>query len=443
MLGWEFPPRRSGGLGTACQGIAEALGRLGTEVLFLVPDAVEAREGEGVQVRACGLEPATCFSGAPIPSPHPPGEDRAATATVSRLSAGRARVLRDARAAAPAAQTVAAQGLRMLRVASPLRPYQTAAGYTGATAGAASSPYGPDLASEVERYSGATAELAVRHEFDVVHAHDWMTLPAALLVRELTGKPIVWHVHSTEWDRNPEYPDPAILGIEQLGLREADRIVAVSRYTAGRLAEAYDVDPRRVRVVHNAVTPRAGRHGWTRRNDRPLVLFLGRLTAQKGPSTFLRAAARVLRGEPRARFILAGSGDLYPQLVREAEDLNIGRSVHFTGFLEGEDVERMFAIADVYVMPSLSEPFGISALEAMSADVPVIVPKLSGVAEVVRNALKVESWDVDTLADRILALLKYPALREDLIRSGREEVRDLRWDVRARALLGIYQEVAA
>jgi glycosyltransferase involved in cell wall biosynthesis len=323
----------------------------------------------------------------------------------------------------------------MLRVRSPLRPY-------GATAGAAAA-YTGDLRTEVERYAAAVDELAADETFDVIHAHDWMTLPAALRVRERSGRPLVWHVHSTELDRNGPAADPAIRALEQIGLDAADRVVVVSRYTADLLARHYRVDPGRLRVVHNAVRQPATRHARRRRPDEPLVLFLGRLTAQKGPGTFLRAAARVARARERVRFVVAGSGDLYPDLVAEAERLGLGRRVHFTGFLEGEDVERMYSLADVYVMPSHSEPFGIAALEAMCAETPVIVSERSGVAEVLTNSLKVAPGDDRELASLILAVLERPALRESLVANGNEDVKRLRWDVRARALLEIYAELAA
>ena len=458
MLGWEFPPRRSGGLGTACEGIATGLARIGVEVAFVVPSETGS---ETVRVVAHGASiPNPKISS--IPSPHPPGaaeQDRVRGAAVS-TSVGSfsqtqslAAIGRPRLAPSRLPHAGVEDSLRLLRVASPLRPYQTRASYSepaGASAGddgpgaRPGDPYAGDLFVETERYAAAVARLAVTEDFDVVHAHDWMTLPAALQARELSAKPLVWHVHGCEFDRRPHDADPAIAALEQLGLDLADRIVTVSRYTAEQLARHYRVDPKRMRIVHNAVeradfAPRAKRPA----GGRPLVLFLGRLTAQKDPITFLRAARRVADSLPETRFVVGGSGDLLPELVAEVDRLELEDHVHFTGFLDGKEVQRMYALADVYVMPSHSEPFGISALEAMCADVPVVISNATGVAEVLTNALIFERGNAEALADRVLSLLRRPALRQTLIEQGRQEVRTLRWEVRARSLLRIYRELVA
>ena len=261
------------------------------------------------------------------------------------------------------------------------------------------------------------------------------------------------HVHASETDRGGAHADERIRAIEQHGLDAADRVVCVSRFTARGLRRDYRVDPRKLRVVHNAVAapgadrpsaPRdSGEPGDERADARPLVLFLGRVTRQKGPEYFLQAAARVVAVEPRVRFALSGDGDLLPAMVERAAELGLARHVHFTGFLGRADVERMYARADVYVMPSVSEPFGITSLEAMSADVPVVLSRQSGVTEVLQSSLKVDYWDVESLADRILALLRLPALRRQLIEDGREEMKRLRWTRSAGLLHGIYRELVA
>jgi glycosyltransferase involved in cell wall biosynthesis len=304
--------------------------------------------------------------------------------------------------------------------------------------------YGPDLLAEVARYALAVAELARHEQFDLVHAHDWMTYPAGLLVARLMRKPLIAHMHATEYDRSGEHPNPRVAAIEREGLHAAQRVVPVSHYTAGMLCRRYGVDPSRLRVVHNAVTHREQASGWhvERVIPEPVVLFLGRVTFQKGPDYFLEAAARVVAAQPRVKFVIAGSGDMLPAMIERTAELGLARHVHFTGFLRGKDVERIFAHADLYVMPSVSEPFGITPLEAMALDTPAIVSRQSGVAEVLAHALKVDFWNVEDLADKILAVLRHPALREELTTNGRAEVARMHWDVSGARLLEVYREVA-
>jgi glycosyltransferase involved in cell wall biosynthesis len=196
-------------------------------------------------------------------------------------------------------------------------------------------------------------------------------------------------------------------------------------------------------VVHNAVTQREQRSEWHQEKaiEDPVVLFLGRVTFQKGPDYFLKAAALVVREEPSVRFVLGGSGDMLPRMIETAAQLGLARHVFFTGFLTGDDVERMYAMADIYVMPSVSEPFGIAPLEAMALDVPVIVSRQSGVAEILQHALKVDFWDVREIAEKILAVLRRPALRKTLVESGREEVARMSWDLRGGLLYDLYREL--
>jgi glycosyltransferase involved in cell wall biosynthesis len=253
----------------------------------------------------------------------------------------------------------------------------------------------------------------------------------------------VAHLHASEYDRSGENVNKAVRDIEQLGLETADRVICVSHYLASLVRRRYGIDPDKIRVVHNAVNQDEQVADWRaqRTVHEPVVLFLGRVTFQKGPDYFLEAAARVLRLEPNVKFVVSGSGDMLPRVVEQAAALGIARNVHFTGFLRGRDVERMYAMADIYVMPSVSEPFGITPLEAMASDVPVIVSNQSGVAEVVRQALKVDFWDVNDIANKILGLLRYPALRDQLREDGRSEVREQRWEVRAGVVRDIYNEL--
>ncbi len=476
MLGWEFPPHISGGLGTACFGLTRGLAAQGVQLRFVLPRAHGDEDQSSVEVLGCNQVELPSQA---IPAGGPPLAPSAAAPTptaTEEAPPSRSPMATPAGKRSPSTEFVV--------VDSSLRPYLEEEGYLrssptaegGGTVpvpaaprgrsgwkrflqglvaghGPRSSPaprrydfggsYGPGLYEEVARYAEVVAHLAESRDFELVHAHDWMTFPAGIAAARVAGVPLVIHVHALEYDRSGEHGNPRVLALEQLGLDEADRIVCVSHYTAGILKRRYRVRAERIRVVHNALTQAEQARAWhgEKRIPEPIVLFLGRVTFQKGPDYFLDAAARVARVFPRVKFVMSGSGDMLPSMIERSARLGIARKVHFTGFLRGAEVERMYAMADLYVMPSVSEPFGISPLEAMAADVPAIVSRQSGVSEVLRNALKVDFWDVQDLADKILALLSRPALRRELVESGREEVRRMRWEVRAEHLKQIYQEL--
>jgi glycosyltransferase involved in cell wall biosynthesis len=303
--------------------------------------------------------------------------------------------------------------------------------------------YGPGLFEAVARHAERARELAAAHAHDLVHAHDWTSLPAGVAARAEGGRPLVWHVHSCEYDRAPGGADPRIVALEQQGLDAADLVVCVSHYTAGVLRERFRVDPAKLRVVHNGVEPRARPAESEKRIPEPLVLFLGRVTQQKGPDTFLHTAALVLRTLPRVKFVVSGSGDLLPATIESCASLGLARNVHFTGFLAGPEVERILAMADLYVMPSVSEPFGLAPLEALALDTPVIVSRQSGVVEVLKSALVVDHWDVQGMAREIVGLLRAPARRRALARRGRRELEGLRWERAAARLADVYAELVS
>ncbi len=403
MLGWEFPPYFAGGVGVVAQALTRTLVRRGISVDYVMPHGPE---------RVALREELRLFVGRGAAS---------GTLRVAGLQSGLS-----------AWSYFAASGAvaRATPVPGEVRPPE-------------SRPlYGPGLLEEVERFADRAVELARESlDFDVIHAHDWTTFRAGLALRRATGRPLVVHVHITEFDKSGgTYADPRVFALEQAGLRGADRIVTVSRRLRDRCVETYGADPARVRVVYNAVDSDASRPSPLDLDD-PLVLFLGRVTLQKGPEYFVEAARRVLDVEPNVAFVLAGQGDMLPRMVERAAELGIASRMLFPGFVDRERVAALYASADVFVMPSVSEPFGIVPLEAMDRGVPVIVSRQSGVGELLQNALKVDFWDVEDLAGKIVAALRYPSLARELRERGKAEVGRLTWDGAAERLEGLYREV--
>lgn len=433
MLGWEFPPHISGGLGTACFGLTQALAKKNTEIIFVLPCTSDGKETQS-HVR---LKPA---SGTRVPH-----------AVLSHLRS--------------TMETVWQDKLTVHMVDSLLFPYasqesyeqrlhsssaSTYASHTRETAEAATPPYvlkggyGKNLLEEVYRFSQMAAVIAMREDFDVIHVHDWMTYPAGILARQLTGKPLVAHIHATEYDRSGKGINEFVANIERVGLNAADRVIAVSHLTKNMVMEHYGVPGDRISVVHNAVARHDVQHNYTippRLAHEKRVLFLGRVTFQKGPDYFIEAARMVLEKMKNVRFFMAGSGDMLPRIIRRAGQLRIGNRFHFTGFLRGAEVDRMFALSDLYVMPSVSEPFGITPLEAMLYDVPVLLSKQSGVSEVLNHALKADFWDTRDMADKICAVLRYPCLARELVKNCHEEMKSIRWENAADDINKIYASV--
>ncbi len=273
-------------------------------------------------------------------------------------------------------------------------------------------------------------------KYDVIHCHDWLTMKAGIILKEKTGTPVVLTVHSTEYDRSGWlYPNQWFIDIEREGMEKADRIIAVSHFTKRVIVEKYGINPEKVTVVHNAVYPIAEGH------KKEIVLFLGRLTIQKGAEFFLRAAHKVKDFEPDARFVVAGTGDMMPRLINEAIDLGISDRVIFTGRLTDDEVRHIYGISSVYVMPSVSEPFGITALEAISAGTPTIASKTAGFSEAFKNCLRVDFWDTDEMANKIISLLRYDPLHRTLSREGRREIDLFTWDQVADKTIDVYQGV--
>jgi glycosyltransferase involved in cell wall biosynthesis len=467
MLGWEYPPQISGGLGTACQGLTTALAPLDVRIQFVVPTLYGVENAPHMRL----VDP----DGFQADPPEANEEGQEVITIVN--SAGEIETVTRKRVRLA---TVEEPTLQTVRISSALSPYLSSEQYDAwisaleartssetweewsrrwlerqpaATPSSLSTPtaipseshYGNDLFSEVSRYAARVLQWSARQPRrpDVVHAHDWMTFPAAAQVASMMGVPLIAHVHSLEQDRSGGGGNPTIASIEGAALRSADRVIAVSHYTARQVSELYGVPMDRIDVVHNGVY--TGRTVAAYRDEEPeqgpTVLFLGRITFQKGPDYFVEAAARVHSKIPNVRFVMAGAGDMLPRMRARVAELGLEDAFSFPGFVRGSDVERLFSTADVYVMPSVSEPFGISALEAMSYETPVILSRQSGASEILRHALKVDFWDVSRLAAQIIAVLTYPELQRSIVNMAREEVRRVHWEAAAQKVTQVYRKV--
>ena len=417
MFGWEFPPHISGGLGTACYGLTSGLLQNDVDVLFVVP-------------RLFGDEDKQKF--------------RFINATD---------VAFDYRSSFYAEQL---KRLSYIQVHSSLVPYFSPqqSVHTGQSVKNISrgwdeshythfdfsGHYGRDLMKEVAQYALVASTIAKQNRFDVIHAHDWLTYPAGMMAKEVSGKPLVVHVHATEFDRSGENINRAVYDIEKKGMEEADKIIAVSAFTKQVIIERYGIPAGKIRVTHNGVLGgvQSPKSYIPAKKKARIVTFLGRVTFQKGPDYFVEAAAKVLQKFPDVKFVMAGSGDMLTRMIRRVAQLRIGSRFHFTGFLKGAEIDRMFGMSDVYVMPSVSEPFGISPLEAIRSGVPVIISKQSGVSEVLKNAVKVDFWDVDALANAICSLLHYKTLSNHFAKEAGKELEHITWDRAALKIKELY-----
>ncbi|MBS3095956.1 glycosyltransferase family 4 protein [Candidatus Woesearchaeota archaeon] len=390
MFGWEFPPLSTGGLGTACYGLTKSLSRKGVEITFVLPYSFDADNADFLRL-------------------------------------------------------VSATNVKIKRIASALQPYMSSQEYRKSMGKKPSQKiYGSTLFDEVHRYTLAAEKIAEEEDFDVIHCHDWMTFGAGIRAKRKKNKPLVMHVHATELDRTGGHKvNQHVYDLERHGMHKADKVIAVSNFTKNKIVTHYGIPPEKVKVVHNAVD--FSQHYYDedfgiKKTDK-IVLFLGRITLQKGPDYFVQAAKKVLGHEKNVKFVIAGSGDMEPFIIEKAAELGIADKVLFAGFLNNDDVERAYKMADIYVMPSVSEPFGITALEAMKYKTPSIVSKQSGVSEVIRHCLKVDFWDVDEMSSKIIALLRYKPLHETLKEDGYFEVKRFSWDTPAEKCIQVYNEL--
>lgn len=410
MFGWEFPPHISGGLGTACEGLVRAMLRQHIEVLFVIPKASGDEETHNLKLLS------------------------ASDVAVSKIM----QKYKDM--------------FEYISVSSSLSPYTTPELFAEKSGISVtkerqskyhfsfSGSYGHNLFEEVASYASVAAQLAIDQKFDVIHAHDWLTFPAGLAAKDVSGKPLVIHVHATEFDRSGENVNPDVFKAEQAGMTGADHIIAVSDLTQQTIISRYGIDAKKISVVHNGIQQKALPKVEKKIKDK-VVTFLGRITFQKGPEYFVSAAHKVLQRFPHVQFVMAGSGDKLEDMIRMVAWLGIGSHFHFTGFLKGADVNNLLSQTDLYVMPSVSEPFGISPLEAIQADVPVIISKQSGVSEVLKNAIKIDFWDTEALADTIHGVLVHQPLAYTLSSGAAVEIKYINWDTAAEKVISIYRQL--
>ena len=392
MFGWEFPPYNSGGLGTACLGLSHALAEKNVDLTFVLPKSLRV-DDQYLHFIFAGIE-----------------------------------------------------NIDFKRIPSPLYPYITSSAYQSLVGKDSSGFYGGDLIAEVLAYGDRAQAIVQKASFDIIHAHDWLSFPAGIRAKQYSGRPLVVHVHATEFDRTGGVGDEQIYNIEKKGMEAADAIIAVSGRTKQMAVDYYGIDPKKIFVVHNGIidpTPPCLMPALQelKNSGKKIILFVGRITLQKGPDYFVRMAKAVLDHDDRAYFVVAGSGDMQPQMMKEAAALGISNRFLFAGFARGEELDRLYRAADVYVLPSVSEPFGITVLEAMAAGAPIIISKQSGVSEIVKNALLVDFWDVEAMAGQVLAVLREPSLQGTMQQEARQEVCGITWREAAEKVLAVYRSL--
>ena len=427
MFGWEFPPHISGGLGTACLGLTKAMLRQGVEIIFVVPRAYGDEDQSKMQLVGANT----------------------IRVKINHYHFG--------------AEIEKNKNIQYVTIGANLIPYVTEDEYYDIINNRVSvdrqfktysssdkgtidlhGGYGGGLMQEVSSYAYIAEEIATHFDFDVIHAHDWMTYDAGIAAKNASGKPLVVHVHATEFDRSGMNVNQIVYDMERRGMHCADRVLTVSNLTRNIVINHYGVPESKVTKVNNgveAIGAKSSLH-FEKSFDDKIVTFLGRITFQKGPEYFLEAAAKVLQRKKNVKFVMGRSGDMLEKMMWRAAELGISKNFFFTGFLRGDDVIHMLSISDVYVMPSVSEPFGISPLEAMRSNVPVIISKQSGVAEVLQHAIKVDFWDVDSMADAIYGIISYDALGQMFREYGKKEVDSIKWDNAAKRIKDVYKNLS-
>ncbi|MBQ8055745.1 MAG: glycosyltransferase family 4 protein [Paludibacteraceae bacterium] len=413
MFGWEFPPHILGGLGTASFGLTKGMSKQqDLEITFVIPKAQGDEDQSFLRI----------FSASTVPVVWRDTNWEYVDSKIGKL--------------------VNPQQYFIWR--DNIRDDYSYIGTNELGCIEFSGRYPDNLQEEIQNYRAVAGIIARSMDFDVIHSHDWLTYPAGVLAKQITGKPLVIHVHATDFDRSRGNVNPQVYGIEKYGMDMADHIITVSDLTRKIVIEKYHIDPAKVTTVHNAVEPirkEIADLKVEKREDRKTVTFLGRITMQKGPEYFVEVAYRVLQKANNVRFVMAGSGDMMEQMIRHAAYRKITDKFHFTGFLKGMQVYEMLKASYVYIMPSLSEPFGISPLEAMQVGVTTIISKQSGCAEILNNVIKTDYWDIDAMADAVYSIITYPAMAKYLKEKGKEEVDNIKWEYAGQKVRDIYNKV--
>ncbi len=390
MFGWELPPKNSGGLGVACFNLAKALGR-SAKILFVLPKVLEVKK-ENFDI------------------------------------------------------LFANTNIKVKTVNSSLFSYATCRQYSKNILKInLNGFYGSTLFEEVARYGKLAKKIAEEEKFDIIHAHDWLSFLAGIEAKRISKKPLVVHVHATEFDRTGgQGVNPVVYQIEKRGMEEADKVIAVSNLTKKIIVEKYNIDENKVKVVYNAHEEKEIKKHKKLLKDvflKPIVIFVGRITIQKGPDYFLEAAKKCLEYDKNIMFVMAGSGDMQNQIMQKAAFLGIADNFLFSGFLRGEDLERLYQSADLFVMPSLSEPFGLTVLEAIQNGTPVLISKQTGVGENLVHCLKTDFWDTEDMAAKILSVIKYKELRNCLLENSKKDLKKFSWLKAAGQCLDIYKKL--
>jgi glycogen synthase len=405
MFGWEFPPFNAGGLGTACYGLTKGLKKKDTDITFVLPKMIKNSDANSSHVKILIAD----------------------DIYLNEI------------------------GIKTKVINSLLGEYVNSESYDEKiakfkqlekmTKNTSSEIYGNNLFDEVYRYAQKAELIAKYEDYDLIHAHDWMTYQAGIKAKEISNKPLIVHIHATEFDRTCGHPNQYVYDIEREGFHKADKIIAVSNYTKNLVVMHYGINPDKIEVVHNGVDFENHNNKEEIIKTGKTVLYLGRMTIQKGPEYFLYSAKRVLDYDPSVKFIMAGGGDMERFLIDKAAEMGIAKNVLFTGFLRGNDIDRAYKMADLFIMPSVSEPFGITPLEAMKNNTPCIISKTSGISEVLTNCLKIDFWDIDIMSSHIISILNYKTMHNYLKENVKKEVHKHNWDNAANKCVNIYNNL--
>lgn len=441
MYGWEFPPFISGGLGVACHAIVQELSRKCSQVNLILPHVLAHESSDPkVNILSCNLR-------------HEDNADQLLAKEHRNISIKKIQGLSLLHPYINASeyQTIfqtASSGLQNLLINNfhfDVATYLQSASEMPLSAMHITGQYGPNLFAEVFYYALLAGKFAAKIPHDVIHAHDWLTVLAGVEAKKRSKKPFVFHVHALEPDRSGMFVDQRIFAIEKYGMEQADHIIAVSGYTKKTIVERYGIPAEKVTVVHNGAyfdhsnLEREVKN--TKHKRHKMVLYVGRLAHQKGPDFFLETAKKILHFRKDVHFVFAGTGALFTSLIEKVAAARLGKHIHFTGFLNTKEINRLYKLADVYLMPSVSEPFGLSCLEAISHQVPTVISKQTGVAEVLTQSLQADFWDTDELANKVLALLQHHALRKQFIQQTANDLKKATWDRAANCIVNLYKNL--